>query len=395
MANLKDKNIQISVNPYSIFIVIGVVILLYMLWTLKTVIFMLFISFIIASTLKPLVGKFEKKFKMPPAMSISLIFAGVIMLFSALSYLVVSNLTTELTSVNLKEMTYQLALKFDEIAPGDQSSIAENILIEKDTQVEEKELEIKFYSQGGEIVAYVPQKEASSVLDFSSIFAGTNIFIQWFSGTFGMLIAAFTVFVVAFYMLQRKGDVYDGLLSFLSQERRKKIRKYIHKVESNLGAWLTAQFVLMVIIGMITYIGLIIPSFIVDPAYYSIGKLAVTIAVLAGVLEIVPNLGPTITLFIAVLISIATGGDNFAGQSIYVILFFIFIQQIEGVLIVPKIIKHAVGIDPIITILSVIAATIVFGPIGAVLVIPLIATLQIVLEFVMDEREEQLQSEIQ
>lgn len=112
----------------------------------------------------------------------------------------------------------------------------------------------------------------------------------------------------------------------------------------------------MTIVGVITYIGLTIIGM----------KYAVALAVLAGLLEVVPNLGPIISTIPAALIgfsiSYVLGLSNIA-------LYFI-VQQVENNLIVPLVVKKVVGLHPIITLMALMIGGKLAGVLGVLLAVP-------------------------
>ncbi len=143
-----------------------------------------------------------------------------------------------------------------------------------------------------------------------------------------------------------------------------------------LGNWVSGQFLLMLIVGLMTYIGLAVPGLFFDTTV--IAKYAIPLALISGVLESLPNVGPTITWIVAVIIAIGSNAGII--ETSYVAFLFFIIQQLEAVFVVPVVMKRAIGIDPIVTILGLIAATTLFGVIGAILVLPIIATIQILID---------------
>jgi predicted PurR-regulated permease PerM len=109
---------------------------------------------------------------------------------------------------------------------------------------------------------------------------------------------------------------------------------------------------------------------------YTLGKYALLIALIAGLLEAVPNIGPTITLIITLIIAIASGGS--IPILIYIIIMFMLLQQIEALFLVPIVMKKAVNLHPIVSILGVLGGFSVAGVLGALLSMPVLSVFQIV-----------------
>ncbi len=161
------------------------------------------------------------------------------------------------------------------------------------------------------------------------------------------------------------------LLRIVDEKKRKRVRQLVYDVESKLGNWLLGQATLSLIIGVIVW------------AFLSILGLpfAVPLAVIAGLLEAIPNLGPVISAVPAVIIAFIVGGP---GLALIVIIGYIVIQQLENVIIVPRIMSNAVGLRPVLVIIAVTSGFTLAGPIAALLAVPIAVLLQIAYEFYID-----------
>ncbi len=189
-----------------------------------------------------------------------------------------------------------------------------------------------------------------------------------------------TILILSIYMLQSPEPVYERLLKSFSAKTARRFRTLLNKIEQKLGAWLGGQLLLMLIIGTITYLIVVIPGFFFES--YRLDEFALPIALLAGLLEALPNIGPIITAVITSILAVGTSG---LGGVIYVLISFLMLQQLEGALIVPQIMKRAIGVEPIISILAVIAGFQVGDVIGALLAIPLVGILLIIFNEVVNE----------
>ncbi|MBP9758442.1 AI-2E family transporter [Candidatus Dojkabacteria bacterium] len=366
----KIEKVQIVITPKSIFLLLGILSLIVLVYKLSAVLYIFFIAFSIYSSLKPIVTRLEKKNKIQKAISIPLILAIFISVLSSLLILVVQNITIEMKNINPSQLVNNFVEVIEEAVPfiGDREAV-DNL----ENQTEQN---------------IIPKINGDEILS-NNLFIGSSSFIfKLLGSTAGVLLSIITIFVVSYYMLLKKGNIFDGLLKFLPDKNTKvTIRKYIGKVENKLGSWLISQFVLMLIIGVMSYVGVALPMVYFNQDIYAIGRFAVTLAVISGFLEVIPTIGPIITFLISIFLSIALGGEYVIPQTIYIGILFIMVQQLEAAMIVPNVMKQAIGLDPIVTILGVLAGGILAGPIGAILIIPLIATAQIVFEFFIKEEE--------
>ncbi len=177
---------------------------------------------------------------------------------------------------------------------------------------------------------------------------------QLFGGIFTFLM----IFVITFYMLL----YYDEFKKLISRLFPHKDRSYVFstldKINDKLGAWLRGQFILSVFVALISWVTLTamgIPS-------------ALPLAILSGLLEIVPTLGPILSSIPAIIVALTISPQ----LAISVTIAYILIQLIENNLLVPKVMERAVGLNPIVIILGVLIGANLIGITGALLAIPLI-----------------------
>lgn len=365
------EKVQIIITPKSVFLVVGILLFILLVYKLTAVLYIFFLSFSIYSSMRPIITRLEKNYRISKNISIPLILFLFLSLITVLLALVFQNLSLELRNIDIDQLVANFLDAIERFLPFLQTNSAETAIV------------------NSQVV-----QETDNIVSSSDIFqnplftGGSSIVIEFLSNTAGVLFSIFTIFVVAYYMLLKKGNIFEGLLKFIPDKgSRSTVRKYIEKVEAKLGSWLMSQFVLMLLIGFMTYIGVLLPLPFVDSESYPIVKFAVTLAVISGLLEVVPNIGPIITFFIGIFLSIALGGDFVLAQTLYIGFLLFIVQQIESAMIVPSIMRQAVGLDPVVTVLGVIAGGILGGPVGAILIIPVIATAQIVIEFFVNEEE--------
>lgn len=190
--------------------------------------------------------------------------------------------------------------------------------------------------------------------------------IKFTFSIFSNLVSVLTIMVFAFYMLLSRGKLEDQLDNFFGDERKKQIGRIITTLESRLGGWARGQLLLMLIIGVTTFIGLSILGI----------PYALPLAILAGILEIVPYLGPIVAAIPSVLIGF--GISPVAGTG--VIIMAILIQQLENYILVPKVIERSVGVAPIITLIALAIGARLAGITGMIISIPLVITIQVIIQ---------------
>jgi predicted PurR-regulated permease PerM len=134
-------------------------------------------------------------------------------------------------------------------------------------------------------------------------------------------------------------------------------------MQEKIAKWVHGQVLLFFLIGGITYIGLQI----IGVPY------ALTLALIAGFAEFLPYIGPPIAFLSAAPFAFGQGVET----GLFVIGLYIFIQIIEGNVLVPLVMEKTVGISPIVSILAILIGFTLLGIPGAIVAIPIVAMIQI------------------
>ncbi|HEY3164481.1 MAG TPA: AI-2E family transporter [Candidatus Limnocylindrales bacterium] len=132
------------------------------------------------------------------------------------------------------------------------------------------------------------------------------------------------------------------------------------------GQWLRGQVVLGVTVGLLTFAGLALLSSAVDPIF---GRFAVLLSVIAGVLELLPIIGPIIAAIPAVLLALTAGLD----VGIAAVILYTVIQQVENYFLVPKVQGDAVDMHPSAVMFALVIGGAIAGLLGAILALPITA----------------------
>lgn len=183
-------------------------------------------------------------------------------------------------------------------------------------------------------------------------------------GLFSNIFTTLTVMVFTFYFLLERRHAEPLLTETMGEHAAGNVMLILRKIESKLGAWVRGQLILMVIVGVLVYIGLMLLKV----------EFALPLAIIAGILEIIPTIGPIISAIPAVFVALAT--SPFLALSV-VALYFI-VQQLENNLIVPIVLRKSTGLSPVITIFSLMVGARFAGIIGAILAVPIVLVLQVV-----------------
>jgi predicted PurR-regulated permease PerM len=183
---------------------------------------------------------------------------------------------------------------------------------------------------------------------------------------FRTVLAIVATFLLAFYWTLESERIKRGFLLVIPQTKRETVGELITDVEEKLSNYVIGQGVLCLAVGTLALI-----------AYLVIGlPHALTLALLAGLMEAVPFLGPTIGAVPAALVALSLSPLHV----LWVVVATAVIQQLENNLLVPRVMNRAIGVRPLVTLLAMFAFGSLFGVVGVLVSIPLAAILQLVLD---------------
>lgn len=312
-------NTKVEISHRTIIFTIFFLLGLWLVVKIKDILFLLFIAFIFMSALRPLVDGLER-FRIPRVISILLIY-GLVFGFFGISFAgVIPSLVFQTT-----RLIADLPIFISRVAPS---------------------LGIDVRSLTAQI-APISENIVTVTL-----------------GIFSNILALLTILIFTFYFLLERKHTESYLVNFMGEEAAKRVVALVTEVEQRLGAWVAGELLLMVIIGVFSYIGLTILR--VD--------FALPLAIIAGVLEAVPMIGPIISAVPAILVALTT--SPFLAASVLAL--YVIIQQIENNLIVPLVMKKSVGISPVLTILALMVGGRLGGVVGALLAVPGVLVIQII-----------------
>jgi len=194
---------------------------------------------------------------------------------------------------------------------------------------------------------------------FASVFSTVK-------GFFGGLAALFIVLVLAFYIVVEENSVRTFVKQIAPAEYQSEITTTMTKMQKKIGAWLRGQIILGLIVGVSVYIGLSLIGV----------EYALLLAIIAGLLEIVPYIGPILSFVPAAIIAFAQ--SPLIGVLTGVL--YLLIQQVENNVLVPKVMQKVTGLNPIVSVIALLVGLKIAGVGGAILAIPVATMGTVVLE---------------
>jgi predicted PurR-regulated permease PerM len=194
------------------------------------------------------------------------------------------------------------------------------------------------------------------------------------TGVGGGLIGLLSVFVMAFYYLTEKALLRRIIINQIKPAARERVERVWDQVEAQVGRWLRGQLLLCFIIGSASFIG-----------YGVMGvRFWPLLGLWAGITEIIPIVGPWLGGIPAVAIAATQSWD----KAIMVIIFVILLQFSENSILVPRVMRGAVGLTPLTVFVAILAGTQYLGVLGALLAIPIAAAIQVIVSEYFKSRRE-------
>ncbi|HQY29684.1 MAG TPA: AI-2E family transporter [Thermomicrobiales bacterium] len=200
------------------------------------------------------------------------------------------------------------------------------------------------------------------------------------TGVGGGVIGLLTVFVMAFYYLTEKAFLRRLILNQVRPLSRDRVNRIWGEVEAQVGRWLRGQLLLCLIIGSLSFVG-----------YGLMGvRFWPLLGLWAGITEIIPIVGPWLGGIPAVAIAATQSWDI----ALMVAIFVVLLQFLENSILVPRVMRGAVGLSPLTVFVAILAGTQYLGILGALLAIPISAAIQVILsEYMKGRREQQTATE--
>ena len=314
---------KIEISHRTIIFAVLFLIFLWLLYYIRDLILELFVALLIMAILNPLVTRLSK-FKIPRAISVFIVYLVVFGVFGAAIAGIIPPLVEQTTSFvnNLPKYLSSLGI-------------------------------------GG----YINEQITGQLLSQLGSIPGQIVKVG--ISVFSNVVAVITVLILAFYLLLARNKLEDQLGLFFGDDKKRELGRIIDLLESRLGGWARGALTLMALVGVSNYIGLVILGI----------PFALPLAILSGLLEIIPYLGPVVAAIPAVIIGLSI--SPLMGLAVAALAFLI--QQLENYLFVPKVMEKSAGVSPIVTLLSLAVGFRIAGVVGVVISVPVVLTVQVLL----------------
>lgn len=340
----QPRSLRITLTTSSLLRIIVVLLALYFAYVIRDILILLFTAVVLTSALDPWVDWMKTK-AIPRVLGILIIYILLLGVISLSVYLIIPPII---------EQFGQLANDLP-------------VYIEK---VNEYLSTFRSYASGYGWFDSLKDSFSSSLGNLSG--ATSSIFSTIFS-FFGGLFSVIILLVITFYMLAEENSIRKLVWSVTPNEKQTYVMNVLMRMQKRIGLWLRGQLILCVSIFVLTYVGLSLLGV----------KYALILALIAGLTEFIPYLGPILGAIPAVFLA--------SGQSstlaLLTIILYIVIQQVENNFLVPKIMQKTAGLNPIISIVVLMIGFSLAGVLGALLAIPVTTAAMVLVEDIMNRKQ--------
>ena len=188
------------------------------------------------------------------------------------------------------------------------------------------------------------------------------------------------IIIIAFYLSVMKRGVESFIESVVPARHEAYVMDLWKRSEMKVGRWIQGQLLLALIVGLTVYIGLSLMGI----------KFALVLGIVAMALEIVPIVGPVIAAIPAIFLAFLQD----PGLGLWVIVFYVAVQQLENHLLVPVVLGKTTGLNPVVVIMALLVGNQLAGISGMILSVPVATVIVEMLEDLAKQKEEAKQNGI-
>jgi len=310
--------------------VIAALLLVTILWVIRDLVVALLLAVVLASAIEPLAAYLQKK-RIPRVVSVLAVYILVLAIIAFILILIVPVVVDQLSvlGANLPQYSEQLQHQFPLI----------NTFL------------------GNANLSDVIRHSLAPTLGGESVVSRTV-------GLFNGLFLVITILVVSFYLVAEQKGMLEFIRSLVPPRHQQFTMQLVRKIQVRMGRWVIGQFILSCVIFSLTFIGLTLLGV----------KYALFLALLAGLLEMIPYMGPIISAIPAIFFALLQS----PALALAVVVLYIVVQKSESYLLVPKVMERTVGTSPLLVLISLLVGLKLAGVMGVLLAVPVVSAITLV-----------------
>ncbi len=333
---VQSKNLNLEISLKTIFRILLVIVAVAFLYFIRDILIIVFVSLILSAAFNPWVDKMQKK-KIPRVVGILIIYLVAFLIISFSIYLIIPPITSELND---------LVKNFP--ASWDKASVYMHGVSQY--------LDSKGLGEGLNKILNTAQNSLDNFA--GGLLGGVYSF-------FGGVFSAFMIIVLTFYFTVQDKQWKKGMEALIPSKHREYVVDLIARMQEKIGYWLRGQLFLCLIVFLVSWFGLTLLGV----------KYALVLAIFAGVMEFIPFIGPFVSAVPAIFIALTQA--PFLG--LLVLILYLIIQQAENLILVPTVMKKAVGLNPLVILIVILIGARLAGVLGILLAVPVTTAIGVAL----------------
>ncbi|MGK7918363.1 MAG: AI-2E family transporter [Prochloraceae cyanobacterium] len=341
---MSEPRLPISVSNLLLIVATGLVLVL--LWQLRSLLLVLMVAVVVASTLAPIIRSAENM-GIPRWLAVILVYLGLIAILTVAGLLIGPTVVEQIQRLLRKLPGYLDVL----------ASLAENMVM-------------RFGISEPETIDRINQLFDLQSLTAWAFRSSQLLLVRSLGVTRGIIDVVFSLILALLlsgYMLSGSKKLIKGLVSLFPKPWDERLEAQVIPVSRRMGGYIQGRLVVSAILGMTVCVGLKIVG---------ISEFALGLGVIAGITNLIPFFGPVLGAIPALIVAIAQGGWTF----LWVLLLFVIIQNVETYLLDPLLVGSSVRVAPLYQLLAVLGGALLLGIVGALIVPPWVAGASAVLE---------------
>ena len=328
---LPQQRVYLDISWRALFKIVALVIGIFAVVFLRDILVMLFAVFILVAALNPLVARLQQY--VPRILAVIFLYVLIFAGLALISSLLIPNFVRQLNDLVAASPSIM-----DHLRP---------------------------YVDG-----YSPQRAhffdqaVTSASDQLKIFSST--LLQSTYGLFGAFATLISGVAISFYLLLEEENAKHFFHQILPQKEYEVVYETVNKITSQMGSWVRSELLLMLTVAVANFFLLLILGV----------HTPLPLATWSGLCELVPVIGPAIGVLPALVVSLTSG--NLLQAALVLLLCFVFVQQVEVHILIPRLMGKALGLSPVLVIIALLIGTRLFGFAGALLSVPCAAVISVI-----------------
>jgi len=335
---MAEQDLRINVSTASILKIVAVVLSLIFLYFIRDILLLIFISIILAALIEPPVNWAEER-RVPRGISIIVIYVVLVLFLGLVVRLVIPPIIQQvaLLAQNFPSLWSRIVENTDSLRQfSEEQGLSGNIqrLLES--------------LQTG------LQRAATGVYGFTvALFRNLVNFVM--------------VLVLTYYLVVQKDSVSRLFRAVTPARYHEYLIGMFHAIQEKIGDWARGQLILGLIIGALSFVGLM----------FLLPEYALVLALIAAITELIPYLGPILGAIPAVFLGFTVTPYSWS-RGLAVLILYAAIQQLENNVIVPKVMKKQLGLNPVVIIIAMLIGERMAGIIGLILALPVATSIGVI-----------------